>query len=58
MRSIDEEVKLKPATKIPKGKLNALRVMQCQEFNQDDTPEGEGQEADAKQGQPSSELGI
>ena len=28
------------------------------EFNQDDTPEGEGQEADAKQGQPSSELGI
>jgi uncharacterized protein YhdP len=28
------------------------------EFSQDDTPEGEGQEADAKQGQPSSELGI
>ena len=36
MRSIDEEVKLKPATEIPKGKLNALRVMQRQEFNQDD----------------------
>ena len=33
--SIDEEVKLKPATEIPKGKLNALRVMQRQEFNQD-----------------------
>ena len=36
VRSIDEEVKLKPATEIPKGKLNALRVMQRQEFNQDD----------------------
>ena len=36
VRSIDEEVKLKPATKIPKGKLNALRVMLRQEFNQDD----------------------
>ena len=35
-RSIDEEVKLEPATKIPKGKLNALRVMQRQKFNQDD----------------------
>ena len=35
-RSIDEEAKLKPATEIPKGKLNALRVMQRQEFNQDD----------------------
>ena len=34
--SIDEEVKLKPATEIPKGKLNALRVMQRQKFNQDD----------------------
>jgi hypothetical protein len=34
--SIDEKVKLKPATEIPKGKLNALRVMQRQEFNQDD----------------------
>jgi hypothetical protein len=33
--SIDEEVKLKPATKISKGKLNVLRVMQLQEFNQD-----------------------
>ena len=36
VRSIDEEVKLKPATEIPKGKLNALSVMQRQEFNQDD----------------------
>ena len=36
VRSIDEEVKLKPATEIPKGKLNALRLMQRQEFNQDD----------------------
>ena len=36
VQSIDEEVKLKPATEIPKGKLNALRVMQRQEFNQDD----------------------
>jgi hypothetical protein len=36
VRSIDEEVKLKPATEIPKGNLNALRVMQLQEFNQDD----------------------
>ena len=36
VRSIDEEVKLKPATEIPKGKLNALRVMQRQKFNQDD----------------------
>ena len=36
VRSIDEEVKLKPATEIPKGNLNALRVMQRQEFNQDD----------------------
>ena len=36
VRSIDEEVKLKPATETPKGKLNALRVMQRQEFNQDD----------------------
>jgi hypothetical protein len=36
LRSIDEEIKLKPATEIPKGKLNALRVMQRQEFNQDD----------------------
>ena len=34
--SIDEEVKLKLATEIPKGKLNALRVMQRQGFNQDD----------------------
>jgi hypothetical protein len=32
VRSIDEEVKLKPATEIPKGKLNALRVMQRQDF--------------------------
>jgi hypothetical protein len=32
MPSIDEEVKLKPATEIPKGKLNALRVMQRQDF--------------------------
>ena len=36
LRSIDKEVKLKPATEIPKGKLNALRVMQRQKFNQDD----------------------
>ena len=36
VRSIDEEVKLKPATEIPKGKLNALRIMQRQEFNYDD----------------------
>jgi hypothetical protein len=36
MRLADEEVKLKLATEIPKGKLNALRVMQRQEFNQDD----------------------
>jgi hypothetical protein len=35
VQSIDEEVKLKPATEIPKGKLNGLRVMQRQEFNQD-----------------------
>jgi hypothetical protein len=34
--SIDEEVKLKPATEIPKGKLNALRIIQRQKFNQDD----------------------
>jgi hypothetical protein len=34
--SIGEEVKLKPAIEIPKGKLNALRVMQREEFNQDD----------------------
>ena len=36
VRSIEEEIKLKPATEIPKGKLNALRVMKRQEFNQDD----------------------
>ena len=36
VRSIDEEVKLKLATEIPKDKLNALRVMQRQEFNQDE----------------------
>jgi hypothetical protein len=35
VRSIDEEVKLKPATKIPKGKLDTMRVMQRQGFNQD-----------------------
>ncbi len=35
VQAIDEEVKLKPAIEIPKGKLNALRVMQRQEFNQD-----------------------
>lgn len=35
VESIDEEVKLKPATKISKGKLNVLRVMQRQEFNRD-----------------------
>jgi hypothetical protein len=35
-RSIDEEVKIKPATEISKGKLNVLRVMQRQVFNQDD----------------------
>ena len=32
MRSVDEKVKLKPATEIPKGKLNALRVIQRQDF--------------------------
>jgi len=32
VRSIEEEIKLKPATEIPKGKLNALRVMQRQDF--------------------------
>jgi hypothetical protein len=32
VQSIGEEVKLKPATEIPKGKLNALRVMQRQDF--------------------------
>ena len=36
VRSVDEEGKLKPATEIPKGKLNALRAMQRQEFNRDD----------------------
>ncbi|MDA8560947.1 hypothetical protein N9L33_04000 [Nitrospinae bacterium] len=36
VRSIDEKVKLKTATEIPKDKLNALRVMQRQEFNQED----------------------
>jgi hypothetical protein len=36
VRSIDEEGKLKPATEIPKGKLNGLRAMQRQEFNRDD----------------------
>jgi hypothetical protein len=35
VQSIDEEVKLKPATAISKGKLNVLRVMQRQEFNRD-----------------------
>ena len=39
VRSVDEEGKLKPATEIPKGKLNALRAMQRQEFNRDDIQE-------------------
>ena len=39
VRSVDEEGKLKPATEIPKGKLNALRSMQRQEFNRDDIQE-------------------
>jgi hypothetical protein len=32
----DEQVKLKPTTEIPKGKLDMLRVMQRQRFKQDD----------------------
>ncbi len=39
VRSVDEDGKLKPSTKIPKGKLNALRAMQRQEFNRDDIQE-------------------
>ena len=39
VRSVDEEGKLKPATEIPQGKLNALRAMQRQEFNRDDIQE-------------------
>ena len=39
VRSVDEEGKLKPAVEIPKGKLNALRAMQRQEFNRDDIQE-------------------
>lgn len=39
VRSVDEEGKLKPATEIPKKKLNALRAMQRQEFNRDDIQE-------------------
>ncbi|MZG29313.1 MAG: YdbL family protein [Nitrospinae bacterium] len=39
VRSVDEDGKLKPSTRIPKGKLNALRAMQRQEFNRDDIQE-------------------
>jgi uncharacterized protein YhdP len=38
--------------------LGAWDDFELNEFNQGDTPAGEGQGADAKQGQPSSELGI
>ncbi len=36
VRSVDENGKLKVTTKIPKGKLKALRALQRQEFNRDD----------------------
>ena len=39
VRSVDEEGKLKPTTEIPKGKLQALRALQRQEFNRDDIQE-------------------
>lgn len=39
VRSVDEEGKLKPIIKVPKGKREALRAMQRQEFNHDDIQE-------------------
>ncbi len=39
VRSVDEEGKLKPVIEIPKGKREALRAMQRQEFNHDDIQE-------------------
>ena len=39
VRSVDEEGKLKPVIEVPKGKREALRAMQRQEFNHDDIQE-------------------
>jgi len=39
VRSVDEEGKLKPVIKVPKGKRKALKAMQRQEFNLDDIRE-------------------
>jgi hypothetical protein len=36
LRLVDEEEKFKAATEILKGKLNGLRTMQSQEYNQGD----------------------
>lgn len=39
VRSVDEEGKLTPVIEVPKGKREALRAMQRQEFNHDDIQE-------------------